>query len=210
MSTSIGPNCQNEQYNTKFDQKIIKNNENLIIKNEKIHLDEITNCEFPSNIDITDKVDVDTITDDSNNNKSKEILNDLDTKVLPAVSDFSAGMGDSISCNATKKIRQFLGQDETVKYESGAYSTGTYAGTAHSLLSMTFGINNGIDVVKGAVDYFSYNVASEAIDSLDTESLGKKTFDSLKRSGENEAKYAEIESEMGENIRKSISNSINI
>lgn len=44
------------------------------------------------------------------------------------LSNFSAGMGDAVSCGLTQKIRQGLGYDDVVNKSSGAYVGGTIAG----------------------------------------------------------------------------------
>lgn len=44
------------------------------------------------------------------------------------ISNFSAGMGDAVSCGLTQKIRQGLGYDDVVDKSSGAYAGGSIAG----------------------------------------------------------------------------------
>jgi hypothetical protein len=45
-----------------------------------------------------------------------------------SVSDFSAGMGDTVSCGLTRRVRQGLGYDDVVDYNSRAYGAGRVAG----------------------------------------------------------------------------------
>ena len=44
------------------------------------------------------------------------------------VSDFSAGMGDTVSGGLTRRVRQGLGYDDVVDYNSRAYGAGVIAG----------------------------------------------------------------------------------
>jgi hypothetical protein len=45
-----------------------------------------------------------------------------------SVSDFSAAMGDTVSCGLTRRIRQGIGYDGVVDYNSRAYGAGVVAG----------------------------------------------------------------------------------
>src|SRR5439155_12610436 len=44
------------------------------------------------------------------------------------VSDFSAGIGDTVSGGLTRRVRQGLGYDDAVEYRSRAYGAGRVAG----------------------------------------------------------------------------------
>src|SRR5205085_8841849 len=54
----------------------------------------------------------------------------VDRGWFAAVSDFSAGMGDTVSCGLTRYVRQGLGYDDVVDYRSRAYGAGVIAGEA--------------------------------------------------------------------------------
>jgi hypothetical protein len=54
-------------------------------------------------------------------------------------SNYSAGLGDTVSIGITKRIRTWVGYDDAVNYDSGAYAGGQYTGTA---------VNVGLGVVN--------------------------------------------------------------
>ena len=54
-------------------------------------------------------------------------------------SNYSAGLGDTVSIGITKRIRTWVGYDDVVNYDSGAYAGGQYTGTA---------VNVGLGVVN--------------------------------------------------------------
>src|SRR5207247_10757503 len=51
-------------------------------------------------------------------------------------SDFSAGMGDAVSGGLTARMRQGMGYDDVVDYNSTAYRVGTYAGQAVTIATV--------------------------------------------------------------------------
>jgi hypothetical protein len=56
------------------------------------------------------------------------VLGNVHNGWFAQVSNFCAGMGDTISCGLTRYIRRGLGYDDVVDYNSNAYRYGTYAG----------------------------------------------------------------------------------
>jgi hypothetical protein len=80
--------------------------------------------------------------------------------------NFGAGMGDAVSGGLTKKIRQGLGYDDVVNYQSGAYSVGEVAGQGVNVglmfanpCAMTGVFANGVRLINGL------NGVSAAIDA---------------------------------------------
>ena len=58
------------------------------------------------------------------------VLGNVNNGWFKQTSNFSAGMGDTVSGGLTAKVRQGLGYDDVVDYSSGAYRYGGYAGQA--------------------------------------------------------------------------------
>ena len=55
---------------------------------------------------------------------------DLTDRILHGATDFSAGMGDTISLGGTKWLRERMGTDEYVRYGSGWHTAGRVGGYA--------------------------------------------------------------------------------
>lgn len=66
---------------------------------------------------------------------SEDELSSLGLKFLEDVSDFSSGFGDIISFGGTEYLREQLGVNDVVNYESNFHSAGKVAGYAHGIVS---------------------------------------------------------------------------
>ena len=60
--------------------------------------------------------------------------------LLEQISNASAGFGDAISMGGTKWVRQQMGYDNVVNYDSGAYTAGEVAGYALDVATGTAGV----------------------------------------------------------------------
>ncbi|MEJ5277289.1 MAG: polymorphic toxin-type HINT domain-containing protein, partial [Thermogemmata sp.] len=96
-------------------------------------------------------------------------------------SNFSAGMGDTVSMGLTGRIRQWAGYDDVVDYDSGAYTGGQVAGTAVNVglafanpCAMTGTLANGARVINGVQ---AVGGALNAGDNLAAGNYGAATLD---------------------------------
>jgi len=86
---------------------------------------------------------------------------DLTDRILHGATDFSAGMGDTISLGGTKWLRERMGTDEYVQYGSGWHTAGRIGGYAWWGATGTWGAVRGYPyLVTGAQKAVGYGIAA--------------------------------------------------